>query len=175
VSAREIRRRCEKLVEDLEIPVPFDVHVLCARVAAKRGRSIELRAITMPAGGPCGVWVSAAGRDFIFYERHTSGLHQEHIVLHEIGHFLSDHEASSVLDPDISRLLLPDLDPLVVKRVLQRTHYSVDNEREAETIASLILERANRWRPASEWAAPPEAAGIRERIGSSLEHPTEHA
>jgi hypothetical protein len=169
---RELRRRCAKLVDDLDIPVPFDVHELCARVAAKRGTSIELRAIPMPAGGPCGVWVSAAGRDFIFYERHTSGLHQEHIVLHEVGHFLSDHEAGTVLDPDISRLLMPGLDPTVVARVLQRTHYSADNEREAEMIASLILERANRWRPMSEWAAPPEGAGLREWIGSSLEHPT---
>jgi hypothetical protein len=174
MSTKAMRRRCAKLVDMLDIPVPFDVHVLCARVAAARGRSIELRAIPMPAGGPCGVWVSVAGRDFIFYERHTSGLHQEHIVLHEIGHFLGDHEAGTVLDPDISQLLMPDLDPAVVDRVLQRTHYSADNEREAETIASLILERANRWRPASEWAAPPEAEGMRRRIGSSLEPPTEH-
>jgi hypothetical protein len=157
------------------MPDPFDVDELCARVAAGRGRRIELRAVAMPVGGPCGVWVSAAGRDFIFYEGNTSVLHQEHIKLHEIGHLLSDHQTTDVLGAQASRLLLPDLDPAVVNRVLRRTHYSDEEEREAEVIASLILERANRWKPVSEWAAAPDAAGIRQRIGRALEHPTERS
>jgi hypothetical protein len=166
-----LRRQCGKLVDGLDIPVPFDADVLCARVAAGRGRPLHLRAIPMPTGGPCGVWVSAAERDFIFFEAYTSGLHQEHIKLHELGHLLSNHQTSAALAPETSRLLLPNLDPAVVNRVLQRTHYTEHEEREAEMIASLILERANRWKPISEWTGPPEAADIRNRLGRTYEPP----
>jgi hypothetical protein len=38
-------------------------------------------------------------------------------------------------------------------------------------IASLILQRASRWHPASEWAAPADGAGVRQRLGGSLEQP----
>ncbi|HEV7899559.1 MAG TPA: hypothetical protein VGP31_17135 [Planosporangium sp.] len=172
MRTRGLRRRCARLVDTLDIPVPFSAHELCARFATQRGRAIELMALSMPAGGPCGVWVAAKDRDFIFFERGTSPLHQEHIILHEFAHLFCGHTTTSVLAPETSRLLLPNLDPTVVGRVLQRTHYSAEEEREAETAASLVLERANRWRPASEWAAPPESAGIRQRIGRALEHPT---
>jgi hypothetical protein len=172
MGTRELRRRCARLVDTLDIPVPFSAQGLCARLAAQRGRPIELVMVAMPAGGLCGVWVAAKDRDFIFFEGRTSPLHQEHIILHEFAHLFCGHTTTSVLAPETSRLLLPDLDPNVVDRVLQRTHYSAEEEREAETTASLVLERANRWRPASEWAAPPESAGIRQRIGRALEHPT---
>jgi hypothetical protein len=172
MGARQIRRRCEKVVDAIEMPVPFDADELCARIATRRSRPIDLRAMAMPADGPCGVWVSTAGRDYILYERETSGLHQEHIKLHELGHLLSEHKTTTVLAPETSKLLLPNLDPAVVNRILQRAHYSAAEEREAEMIASLILERANRWRPESEWAGPVEAAGIRQRLGRALEPPT---
>jgi hypothetical protein len=169
---QSLRRRCGKVVASLDVPAPFDVDVLCARVAAQRGRPLHLRPIPMPDGGACGVWVSATDCDFIFYEAHTSGLHQEHIKLHELGHMLSDHSTTAVLASVTARFLLPDLDPAVVSRVLQRTQYTDDEEREAETIASMILERASRWQPRSEWAGPPEAADVRARLGRTLEPPS---
>lgn len=172
MSARAVRRRCARLVDTLPIPHPFDIELLCRRIAADRGRPIGLRAISMPAGGPCGLCLAAAQQDFIFFERNTSRLHQEHITLHELGHLLSGHTAAASVMPEASRLLMPNLDPAVVSQILQRTHYSEQQEQEAETIASLILERANRWRPTSEWEAPPEAADISRRLGRALERPT---
>jgi hypothetical protein len=126
----------------------------------------------MPADAP-GLLVSAVGRFWLFFERYTTELHQEHVKLHEVGHLLLAHEATDVLDPDTSRRLLPNLDPATVKRMLQRTRYTKQQERDAETVASLILEQANRWRPESEWTAPPGTADMRARISRSLEHPTE--
>jgi hypothetical protein len=171
MSTKEIRRRCQALVADLDIPVPFDAQELCARIATRRGRPIQLRAVAMPAGSPCGIWLSTAGSDYIFYEAHTSRLHQEHIIVHEIGHVLSNHHTTAVLDPETSRLLLPNLDPALVNRVLSRGHYSAAEEQEAEMIATLILQRASRWHAESEWAAPADGAGVRQRLGGSLEPP----
>jgi hypothetical protein len=59
-----------------------------------------------------------------------------------------------------------------VNRVLSRTHYSAAEEQEAEMIVSLILQRASGCRPESKWAAPVDGAGIRQRLGGSLEPPT---
>jgi hypothetical protein len=171
MSTKEIRRRCQALVADLDIPVPFDSWELCAHIATRRGRAIRLRAVTMPAGSPCGIWLSTASNDYIFYEAHTSRLHQEHIIVHEIGHVLCDHHATAALSPETSRLLLPNLDPALVNRVLSRGHYSAEEEQEAEMIAALILQHASRWHPESEWAAPAAGAGVRQRLGSSLEPP----
>ena len=40
-----------------------------------------------------------------------------------------------------TRLLLPSLDPALVQRLLRRSNYSGVEEREAETLGSLLLER----------------------------------
>jgi IrrE N-terminal-like domain len=169
MSKKEIRRRCQDLIADLDIPVPFDAHKLCARFAARRARPIRLRAVAMSVDSPCGIWLSTSGGDYIFYEEQTSRLHQEHIVAHEIGHILCNHHTTAIFPLEISRLLLPNLDPNLVNRVLSRTHYSAGEEQEAEMIASLILQRASRWHPESEWAAPAHGAGVRQRLGGSLE------
>jgi hypothetical protein len=172
MNSKEMRRRCQDLIADLDIPVPFDAHKLCARVATRHGRPIRLRAVAMSVNSPCGIWLSTGGSDYIFYEEHTSRLHQEHIVTHEIGHMLCNHHTTAIFPPEISRLLLPNLDPKLVNRILSRTHYSATEEQEAEMIASLILQRTSRWHPASEWTAPADGAGVRQRLGGSLEPPT---
>jgi len=171
MRTKEIHRHCRDLVRDLDVPFPFDVQQFCAGLAARRGRPIDLCPLPMPSGGPCGVWVSTPTRDYIFYEEATSGLHREHIIMHEIGHLLADHGSETTLTETVSRLLLPHLDPALVGRVLHRTAYSVDEERTAETVATMILERANRWKPVSQWVAPQHGAEVRRRVGESLEPP----
>lgn len=78
-------------------------------------------------------------------------------MLHEIGHMLMHQFDGSQCEPSkderlradrLSRLA-PHLDPAAVSRILTRDHCSTVEEREAEMIASLILERVDRNRPAS--------------------------
>ena len=166
-----LRRECEALVRDLDIPRPFDVHLLCRSIAERRRRPIHLEPMRMPADGPCGVWISGAGIDYIFFEQLTSPLHQEHIIAHELGHLLCDHRTASVLSDDTSRTVMPTLDPKMVERILHRTHYNEVEEQQAEIIASLILREANRTRPQAVRSVPPEAAAIVERVERSLLHP----
>lgn len=141
---RTLRRRCETLVESLSLPDRIDPRVLSAALGAQRGRPIHLLPTTLPLGGPCGMWVSTGGYDAVFYETNTSPLHQLQIVAHEFGHIIAGHRMAQVLDADASRLLLPDLDPDLVRRFLGRTDYSAAEEREAETIASLLVRRSER-------------------------------
>lgn len=169
-SKRELRRRCERIVEQLDLPDPFDIEQLCRRLGAQRGRPIRLLPLRLPVNSPCGMWVSTAAFDAIFYETDTSPAHQILIIAHEIGHLLCEHAAPPVLDRDASRLLLPDLDPELVQRTLGRTNYSALEEREAETIATVLLRRA--CRPGEPAAAnlPPDDAELYGRL-RSLEHP----
>lgn len=123
------------------MPVPFDARALCEQVAERRGRPIRL--VPMDGlSGVCGLWVATATADLIFYERVTTPPHQEHIILHELGHVLCDHHrASSALGAQVKELM-PSLDPAMVRRVLGRAGYTSDEEREAELLASMIRERA---------------------------------
>jgi hypothetical protein len=173
MSDRAVRRRCRELVGELDIPIPFDARRLAERIAAGRGRPIDLVAFAMPAAAPCGIWFAAPDRDIIMYELHTSPLHQEHIQLHELCHILCSHEPVGSTDPQVARVLFPDLDPGVVHRSLHRTHYTLGQEQEVETLASMILARARRLRPVPEWPQPPSAQAVRQRIALSLEPPAD--
>lgn len=139
---RELRRRCERILDELAAPDGIDVRTLCALVGRRQGKPIHLVAESLPPQSPCGLAVRTATFDAIIYERQTTPLHQEHIIGHELGHILCGHGTAAVLDAEASRLLLPDLDPALVQAVLGRTNYTETEEREAEMIASLILRRS---------------------------------
>ncbi|MFH8689685.1 hypothetical protein ACH4EC_22800 [Streptomyces anulatus] len=137
-----LRRRCRAVLRahrGLRTPGAFSVGALCERLGEQRRRPIHLHALPLHQirAGACGLWLSTATDDHIFYEQRTTRAHQEHIVLHEVGHMLFDHHTVDEGDGWITALLT-DLDPRAVRRILARSHYSTGQEREAEMTASLI-------------------------------------
>ncbi len=90
MSLKAVRRRCEATLRQVEVPSPFDVEAFCTALSERRGRRIHLCPMNMGVS-PCGVWLALPAADYIFYEDGTTRLHREHIVLHELGHVLSDH------------------------------------------------------------------------------------
>ncbi len=137
ISRRKLRRRCTALLRDLRLPDSFDIATLCAELSTRRGRPI--RQLPLPdLFDVCGLWIATDTADLIAYEQHTSAPHQDHIVLHEIGHMLCDHYPAALSPAEQARLLLPDLDPNMIRRVLGRTGYSSVEEQEAEFLASLL-------------------------------------
>ncbi|MEE1781759.1 ParH-like protein [Streptomyces sp. SP17BM10] len=139
---RAVLRRCRRMAQELDLPAPFDPAVLLDRLAARRGRPIELVPVAARPNLPCGLLVSTAEADYILYAADTSPLHRRHILVHEIAHLLFDHAGSAPITPVSSQALLPHLSPALVQRVLGRTGYDEPQEREAELLASLILSRA---------------------------------
>lgn len=144
MSKRTMRRRCEELVARLDVPRPFDPEELCRRVGRLHGRTVRLAPLPMSSGAPCGLLASTETTDFVFYEPATSPLHQAHIIAHEIGHLLCDHGSVPAAGAEAARLLLPDLDPHLLRRMLGRSHYDAVEEQEAELIGSLLLWHASR-------------------------------
>ncbi|OPG13435.1 hypothetical protein [Microbispora sp. GKU 823] len=160
---RELRRACEARARQLPLPSPFDVRRLCAVVAEQRGRPIHLRPLTGGAG-VYGLWVATEVADLIFYEQATTTPHQEHIILHELCHILCDHYPAPDSAAEDTRWLLPDLDPEMVRRVLERAGYSAVEEQEAELLASLIWQRAR-----AEPMTPRRGGTISDRLQAALE------
>jgi hypothetical protein len=125
----------------------------------------------MPPGGPSGVCVSTQAADYIFYEASTSLLHQQHIVLHEIGHLLWGHLTDMTGSEQALRLLLPSLDPRVVIRTLGRGDCTGVTEQQAELVATLIMQRAVRLLPSPGQSVLGEGAETITRLSRTLEDP----
>lgn len=171
MSTREFKllhERCLTLVRSLHVPIPFDVEKLCARLDRDRNRRIQLLPVALPPGSLSGLWVSTNNADYIIYQKATSLLHQEHIILHEIGHLLCEHGATSVLGDEYSPQLFPDLDPRMIREVLGRSHYSSQEEQEAEMVASIILQQAKDFPIQDATSSPDEPAAAVTRIERSL-------
>ena len=147
-----LRGSCVEALDNIDLPCPFSIEAFCSQLEKQRNRPLLLH--PMPDGlrfsEVCGVWVATEDEDYIFYESQTSRVHQEHIILHEIGHVLFGHgvqggDESHALSEGMEALL-PDLFPHNISRFFGRTNYTTRQEREAEMLASLIGVRARRLR-----------------------------
>ncbi|WP_306212340.1 hypothetical protein [Actinoplanes sp. RD1] len=164
-----VRRRCAILVRRLTratgLPAPFELAAFLAAYSKHfSGRPIELLALSpdeMPPG-VCGLWLAMGGRDVIGFPAGAARTHRDHIVLHEVGHMLAGHRG--VLDPSGPAALLPDLDPEMVRAVLGRSVYNDVQEREAELIASLILQRSLSRPPARPGSDDPVVERLRRAL-----------
>jgi hypothetical protein len=140
--------------------MPFDAHAFCEVLATSRGRPIHLLPIPLVEGpgGLTGACLTVADKDIIFYESRTSAWHQDHIILHEAAHLLLGHNSDIRSNEESLRQLFPDFRPEVVRQMLQRQSYTREDEREAELLATLILERAGgvRASAAQRWPLEPD-------------------
>ncbi len=142
MKERELRRRCKRELRALGIQPPLQVDVLCRLLGEQRRRPIRLVPYSLPVPGPFGVWLATASADYILYQQETSKIHQDHIILHEVGHILADHQSDDT-DDEFWREMMPDLSREAVRRALRRTSYDQEHEREAELVATIILEWAS--------------------------------
>jgi hypothetical protein len=142
VPARNPKRRFAAILGDLDIPQPFDLSQFLASLALQRQRMIFLHPFTSGPGVPCGVWLATARADHIFHESSTTAWHVTQIVLHEIAHMLLGHRERAQSSPGLASLLAPDLDQALIRLILGRSAYATAEEQDAETLASLIVQRA---------------------------------
>lgn len=139
---------------ELPIPDPWNREKFIQDLAELRGRPIRLIATDTASlvGSPCGLWIIRRNDDIILHERDTSDYHIDQIVRHEIGHMVLGHERTHIgeVAPDTSSELfrkalpaidkvLPAIDPSAIRAVLGRMDFASEQEREAETFASLLM------------------------------------
>jgi hypothetical protein len=141
---RDVRTVCEQRLRELTLPEPFSLERLRQALQFERGRPLFIRPwpATRPSDAPLAIWVASDQADMILYAPDVTPTHREHIILHEIAHILLDHKLSD--DEDATRVLLPDLDPAVVHRILGRTSFDSRQEQEAELLATMIVQEVRR-------------------------------
>lgn len=131
----------------------------------RRGKPIRLVAHPIPVPGPFGVWIATETADYILYQERTTRSHQNHIILHELGHLLAGHRNGEGQDDPMLSELYPDIEPDAVRRALRRTSYDDSQELEAETVATIILE----WASVLDRVAPGDSADVTtKRIENAL-------
>lgn len=139
---KRLRRLCESRLAALHLDADsHDILSLKDRLSELRERAIHLVPMAIPETSLNGMWVATARADFVIYSACATRSHQEHIIAHELGHIMCDHQATTDLDDGILRCLFPDIAPEIVRRALQRGEYSHWNEQEAEMIASVFRAR----------------------------------
>ncbi|MFF4367695.1 hypothetical protein [Streptomyces sp. NPDC001594] len=182
---KRVRRTCEGLLAEWGMEHGCGIDELHAHLSERRGRPIHLIPTAFPERHLFGIWLKTDDFDIIAFEKAASASHKEHIIAHELAHIAFDHQGSLQLDqagpatraPEgaggggEAGALFSDVDPEAVRGVLMRSRYSDDEEQEAETMASLILARANKRWTEPAWGVPEAAAEIVARIESGLGRP----
>ncbi len=170
--------RCKAKVRELErelgSPIPSDARELCRRLEHMRGRPIRLVAFDFLTytSDLTGLWIETPLQDWIYYERHADEAHQNHIILHELGHIVFGHCPTYSWATDLPLTLFRELDTELVRGALQRARYSSVMELEAEVFATLVADDGALQQAASGNAPELPAQGLLWRIEASLEGPS---
>ena len=89
-----------------------------------------------------GAWIATSDAHYFFYDNQLSGLHQTHVILHELSHWLCGHPTIFVATEQI---LAQKPHLIAIDKTLGYDgHYSKKQEQEAETLALLIGEKVAR-------------------------------
>lgn len=139
----------EMLAKARELPLPksWDRAQFIKNLAEMRGRPIHLIAADTVslAGSPCGLLIVRPDDDIIVHEAGTSEYHIDQIVRHEIGHMMLGHDRAQAgggatrSAADLFHTVLPSINRAGVRAVLGRQDFSGEQEREAETFATMLM------------------------------------
>lgn len=162
-SEQALRRRLRGELAALHITRPVSMEEVCERLAERRGKPIQLLSYPLEVPGPFGLWLSTTSAEIILYQSETTRLHQQHIIAHELGHVLANHNSDDGEDA-VWHELMPDIPPDVIRRALRRTSYDRDEERQAEIVATMLEEKA----AVAEAIARPAATGRANRVQHAL-------
>jgi hypothetical protein len=97
--------------------------------------------------GMYGAWITDAERphEYIFYDSSLPPLHQGHTQLHELSHFICQHQTIQVSADDLQAILqaiqIGKMPQCVTRSALLRAPKQNEQEAEAETLAMLIQSR----------------------------------
>ncbi len=175
-SDRRLAKECTDLLDDLDIPIPFDVDQLVTLLSTRRRRPIHLvdeSDMGAHADHASGWWLKMADADVVFVKRGLPPLLRNTAVLHEVGHILWNHPSNGDARDAFARLMpnLAAAGALDRFGVLARRGYDTPQEIEAETFARVLLSRVDASvapAPAASSAATAQAATALDRLARAL-------
>lgn len=144
-SIQPLHAACLARLRRLPLPEPFDLDEFCRLIAAERGRPLSIlpwKPGVVPASttGSC---MPYGDQDVIYHQPWATGLHRIQIVLHEIAHLVCGHVTHDAGRPKAAEGLFDLVEPDMYAHMFARhDNYGDEQEREAEVLASLMLEYA---------------------------------
>ena len=127
MSGREFVRAVEAVTALL--PIPMDLKVLVANLAAALDRSVEVSGAPFSFGSVTGALVlDLSGGWTILYDAGADPAHQLHIVLHEIAHIVLKHPLLTITAAAVPQAIRSPL----------RCPYPAEFQREAEQLAFAV-------------------------------------
>jgi len=152
-EAKRTREIFAGMLREVALPVPFTIEAFCAAIAEYRGRPLTLvpMQVDIDEKHPFGFWIATDVSDVILYQYDTSPLHRDVIVLHETAHMLLGHRSDLTMTAEelaekLAELLgdqLHNVRHAAVHTMLGRRLYSTQDETDAETMATLMVERSS--------------------------------
>ena len=107
----------------------YSIELLVARAAKYRNLSIVLVPQPMHGLTEYGYWLRGQVHDYIFFDCTTAKMHQDHIIMHELGHILLGHETYRVTADSTAQ------DALCLMRSIDR---GCQEEQDAESLATAL-------------------------------------
>ncbi len=134
----------EKILKELQFDfATFTLDSFLHFVGETKGREIIATPWDMPPA-LFGLWISDGDepKEYIFYHKNASIVHQIHIQLHEVSHFLFGHPTLKINRQFISEVIVGKASlPFAADLPQLRSPKRTDFDTEAETLANLIQER----------------------------------
>lgn len=143
-----LRRRAEQALDGLDLRGPATVEALVRHLSEQRRRPllVETAPAAFFADTACGAWWESEHLDLVFVPEDADPVLRDHTVRHELAHMILRHRGTACGGDMLREVLarvLPDLDAGTVMGSLhRRSDYTLDAEREAEVLASLLTLRA---------------------------------
>jgi len=179
MTRRERGELCDAVMERFRAApsagAPGTHRDLCRRtgevMSGLLGARVELRFVALRDAPFSGATVRLAdGGYVVFCARSRSWYHRLGILLHELAHVVLDHRLDPASDGGGLRRFAPHLPERAARIVAGRSDHTVEEEREAEELADLLLERLTGWDDAAAELPPAEAAPQVRRIAEGLAH-----
>lgn len=136
-----------------------DLDAFVQALADRRQREITVLDLPDSASSSAvyGAWLPTADTDYIFVAEHLSGIHRQHVVLHELAHVVLNHGPSHA-----AAALFDGVSPELAQRLLARHEHSDSQERQAELFASRLMTTSG---GGGEWAHDPRGDRASEVFG----------
>jgi hypothetical protein len=112
-------------------------------IACRQGRPIIVLGWPLERD-PHGAWVKARHADYILYDNTLHYVHQEHVILHEVGHIVLGHRGDrldKVLPPELWEHIPSGLQAGTVGHLRVGEKSQTPEDYEAETFATQVQQR----------------------------------
>jgi len=118
-ARQKIETAIDKLGYDFS---QYSTESLTAHLQKKRKRTIEVAGLDL-SHKTSGAYIQAPKKDFIFYNLNRNAFMQTHAILHEFGHMVLKHTASTLIIDNESDALYE-----ILKKLLLRCHFRIQHE-----------------------------------------------